>query len=192
MRLSKENEVTVMDVEQKLIQEIRSHGNIQVICRLCDAIENLNGVVAVPTMDGSHHTFSSTFLSMAISCDNLEAVEALLQKGVDPNYIDSRLMNEGPLLHQLSIFTGKTAEDAKKALQITKLMLDHGADPNQIIPGEGKTVYQYAQLKASLAYDPSSDYDYRYDGVFLELLEARIHGTLNLIDMEDLLSSFDD
>ena len=71
-------------------------------------------------------------------------------------------------------------------------MLDHGADPNQIIPKEGKTVYQYARSIASLAYDPSSDYDYRYNSAFLELLEARIHGALNLIDMEDLLSSFDD
>lgn len=45
---------------------------------------------------------------------------------------------------------------------------------------------------ASLSYDPSSDYDYRYNCVFLELLEASNHETLNLIDMEDLLSSFGD
>jgi hypothetical protein len=35
-------------------------------------------------------------------------------------------------------------------------------------------------------------YDYRYDGAFLELLEASNLGTLNLIDMKDLVSSFDD
>lgn len=45
---------------------------------------------------------------------------------------------------------------------------------------------------ASLSYDPSSDYDYRYNCAFLELLEASNHETLNLIDMEDLLSSFGD
>ena len=181
-----------MNAEQQLIKEIRNYGKVQIISHLCDDIEDLNEVVSVPIMDGSNHSFPSTFLSMAISCDNIEAAKVLLQKGADPNYTDSRLMNEGPLLYQLSIFTGETAENAKRQLQITKLMLDYGADPNQAIPREGKTVYHHSKLLASLSYDPSSDYDYRYDGAFLELLEASIHGTLNLIDMEDLLSSFDD
>ena len=181
-----------MDVEQKLIQIIRSHGDVQTISRLCDEIENLNRVVAVPIQDGSNHTLATTFLSIAISCDNVDAVDLLLQKGADPNFTDSKLLNDGPLLYNLSVFTGSTAEEAKKQLMITKLMLDYGADFNQVILKEGKTVYQHAKEMASFAYDPSSDYDYRFDAAFLELLEASLQESLSQIDMESLLLSFND
>lgn len=79
------DEVRIMDVEQKLIQEIRNHGQVQAIRHLCDDIGNLNKLVAVPIPDGTNHFMPSTFLSLAISCDNLEAVKVLLQKGADPN-----------------------------------------------------------------------------------------------------------
>lgn len=76
-----------MDVEQKLIEEIRSHGNIQVICRLCDEIENLNEMVAVPIMDGQ--TFPSTFLSMAISCVKITVRRLFLVLGATEELIRS-------------------------------------------------------------------------------------------------------
>ena len=181
-----------MNVEQELVREIRTLSNVETLCRLCNKIEDPNKLISIPISDGSSHTFATTFLSLAISCDNVDAVDLLLQKGADPNFTNNKLLNDGPLLYNLSIFTGSTAEEVKKKLMITKLMLDYGANPNQVIPKEGKTVYQFVKEIASSAYDPSSDYDYRFDAAFLELLEAGLQESLNQIDMESLLSSFDD
>lgn len=179
-----------MNTEQKLIRKIKEHADVRAIRHLCDEMKDLNQVIRIPIPDGSGHSFTTTFLMLAIDHGNPDAVEVLLQKGADPNFVNGNQHNADALpLYKLSVFTGELPEEAIKQLTITKLLLEYGADPEMMLPNGDQTVYDYAKENCACAYDPSSDYDYRYDHAFLELLEAGVHHMLDRIDLKSLLSS---
>ena len=100
---------------------------IQTIPDLNQPILDLNG-------------YSSTYLFEAQTYNNVDAVRFLLENGSDPNLCNMDLLS-WCALYDLHFLWLEMEEEADQRLEIAKLFLAFGGDPNLLI--EGETLYDH-------------------------------------------------
>ncbi len=82
--------------------------------------------------------YSKTYLCEAVNSLNYDAVDLLLEYGANPNYNNSDVMDDCPLI-ELCGYRGK--DNVPIQYRIAKLLLQRGADPNFI--WEDDTVFGF-------------------------------------------------
>lgn len=103
----------------------RAEALIKQIPDINDPIEDENG-------------YSKTYLCEAVNSLNYDAVDLLLEYGANPNYNNSDVMDDCPLI-ELCGYRGK--DNVPIQYRIAKLLLQRGADPNFI--WEDDTVFGF-------------------------------------------------
>jgi len=92
------------------------------------------------------------FVTMENLCSNhiVEAVELLLEFGLDPNTI---IDDDNVMWNAMWIDTPNVGA------AVLRLLLENGGDPNHLIPSEGETLFEYIAFKVS--YD-----EYTHDHLY--------------------------
>lgn len=132
-------------------------------------IENIDEVIV--DFSWLKSGITTTYLERACGVSNLEAVRVLLDNGADPNFDDEE-ENICPFwdLMYPEIFakdySGDRTEDEVNAarLEIVKLFLEHGANPNMKPSSESETLYEWAVYRTYENYD--------YGDAYLRLMES--------------------
>lgn len=107
----------------------RAEALIKQIPDINDPIEDENG-------------YSKTYLCEAVNSLSYDAVDLLLEYGANPNYHNSDVMDDCPLI-ELCGYRGK--DNVPIQYRIAKLLLQRGADPNFFL--EDETVFDFVQYE---------------------------------------------
>jgi hypothetical protein len=107
----------------------RAEALIKQLPDINDPIEDENG-------------YSKTYLCEAVNSLNYDAVDLLLEYGANPNYNNSDVMDDCPLI-ELCGYRGK--DNVPIQYRIAKLLLQRGADPNFFL--EDETVFDFVQYE---------------------------------------------
>lgn len=109
--------------------------------------------------------YSTTLLYEAQDNNNIEAVKYLLEHGADPNQSNLDLICDTPLWHLQ--YLDSEFHDPDVRLEIAKLFLEFGGDPNLLC--EGETLFEYIVYKV---FNEMSEPDWEYIKRFYILLLA--------------------
>lgn len=160
-----------------------SNSDPKEIKALAQSCGQLNTVYEVPQPGGS---VEDTYLNYAVSCNNVMAVRILLDNGADPSLVGG--IAELPLYNAVFLKCD-TAEEVEKQLRIACLLLAYGADPDQLIPSEGQSVYEYLCETLILFNNPSSTYECAFYDYLMELFDAKLTGALSKDNLDETLAS---
>ena len=113
--------------------------------------------------EGEHH-YLTTFLEAATEENNSSAVKFLFEHGSDPNMLR---IEDGVCPLDDLMYPAEEKADNQERLEIAKLFLEYGADPN--IMTDGETLYDYVIYEA---FEHIGEYDRDYLLKFYLLLVA--------------------
>lgn len=87
--------------------------------------------------------YPSTYLFEAQSCNHVEAVKFLLEKGADPNYCNLQLGYCCCALDDLHFLWEEMSDQVEERLEIARLFFEYGGDPNLYI--ELESLYDHVR-----------------------------------------------